>query len=45
MHEPWWMSDAVYRSLRKAAARYADDRPFATDIDAAIDFLRRQPPR
>jgi histidine ammonia-lyase len=35
-------TDAIYRSLRKVIAPYADDRPLATDVAAAIDFLRRE---
>jgi histidine ammonia-lyase len=37
-------TDAVYRSLRKFIAPYADDRPLSTDIAGAIDFVRREPP-
>ncbi len=33
-------TDAVYRLLRKFITPYADDRPLATDIAVAIDFLR-----
>jgi histidine ammonia-lyase len=36
-------TDAVYRRLRETIAVYADDRPLATLIAAAVDFMRRVP--
>ena len=37
-------TDAIYHSLRRFLAPYTDDRPLATDIAGAIDFLRRESP-
>jgi histidine ammonia-lyase len=37
-------TDAVYRGLRRGVSAYADDRPFAVDIAAAIDFIRHTTP-
>ena len=37
-------TDAVYRRLRDRVLPYADDRPLATDIAAAVDFVRQAPP-
>ena len=37
-------TDAVYRALREGIASYRDDRPLATDIAKAVDFIHRPAP-
>jgi histidine ammonia-lyase len=37
-------TDAVYRSLRARIGPYADDRPLAGDIEAAVDVLQQAAP-